>query len=79
MVIAMPDENVSTEVLTHEVVVGHRGDDHIFRFPILTNGTITLHGSLIPNPKSKREARRYLTEAYNAAKEALRHLAGYCI
>jgi hypothetical protein len=71
------DENFSTEVLTDEVVVGHRGDGHIFRFPILANGTITLHGSLIePNPKAKREARRYLTEAYNAAKEALRHSAG---
>ena len=46
-------------------------------FPILANGTITLHGCLIePNPKAKREARRYLTEAYNAAKGALRHSAG---
>ena len=73
----MPDENFSTEVLTQEVVVGHRGDGHIFRFPILANGTITLHGCLIePNPKAKREARRYLTEAYNAAKGALRHSAG---
>ena len=60
----MPDENFSTEVLTGEVVVGH-------------SGTITLHGSLIePNPKAKREARRYLTEAYNAAKGAVRHSAG---
>ena len=57
----MPDENFSAEVLTQEVVVGHRGDGHIFRFPILANGTITLHGCLIePNPKAKREARRYL-------------------
>jgi hypothetical protein len=71
----MPEENFSIEVLTDEVVVGHRGDGHIFRFPILANGTITLHGSLI-EPKAKREARRYLTEAYNAAKEALRHSQG---
>ena len=47
LVIAMPDENFSTEVLTEEVVVGHRGDRHIFRFPILANGTISLHGSQI--------------------------------
>jgi hypothetical protein len=69
----MPDDNFSTEILTKEVVVGHRGDGHIFRFPLLADGTITLHGSLIePNPKAKREARRYLAEAYIAAKEALR-------
>jgi hypothetical protein len=69
----MPGRNFSTEILTKEVVVGHRGDGHIFRFPILADGTITLYGSLIePNPKAKCEARRYLTEAYIAAKEALR-------
>ena len=73
----MPDENFSTEVLTEEVVVGHRGDGHIFRFPILANGTISLQGSLIePNPNAKRDARRYLTEAYSAAKEALRNSTG---
>jgi hypothetical protein len=73
----MPDEKFSTEVLTEEVVVGHRGDGHIFRFPILANGSISLHGSLIePNPNAKRDARRYLTEAYSAAKEALRNSAG---
>jgi hypothetical protein len=69
----MPDEKLSTVILTKEVVVGHRGDGHIFRFSMLADGTITLHGLLIePNPKAKREARRYLTEAYIAAKEALR-------
>lgn len=68
----MPDENFSTQVLTDEVVIGHRADGHIFRFPILANGTISLHGSQMePNPNAKREARRYLTEAYSAAKEAL--------
>jgi hypothetical protein len=68
----MPDEKLSTVILTKEVVVGHRGDGHIFRFPMLADGTITLHGLLIePNPKAKRDARRYLTEAYIAAKEAL--------
>jgi hypothetical protein len=60
----MPDRNFSTEVLTNEVVVGHRGDGHIFRFSILANGTITIQRQSV--------ARRYLTEAYIAAQEALR-------
>jgi hypothetical protein len=61
----------STEVLTGEVVVGHRRDGRIFRFPILANGTLTLRGSQIePNPKANREARRYLVDAYDAAKAA---------
>jgi hypothetical protein len=69
----MPDENINTDVLTNEIVVGHRGYGHIFRFPILANGTVALHGLLVePNPKAKREARSYLTEAYIAAQEALR-------
>jgi hypothetical protein len=63
-VIVMPDADFSTEVLTNEVVVGHRGDGHIFRFPVLSNGTVSLHGSKIEsNPEAKREAHRYLTEA----------------
>jgi hypothetical protein len=51
----MPDTDFSTEVLTDEVVVGHRGDGHTYRFPILANGTVSWHGSQIePNPKAKR-------------------------
>ena len=77
LVIAMPDVDFSTEILTDEVVVGHRGDGHIFRFPVLANGTVSLHGSQIePNPKAKHEARRYLAEAYSAAKAALGSRAG---
>ena len=68
----MPHEEFSIEVLAEEVVIGHRDDGHIFRFPILPNGTVSLHGSRTePNPRAKREARRYLNEAYNAAKAAL--------
>jgi hypothetical protein len=68
----MPDKDYSTVVLTNEVVVGHRGDGHIYRFPILANGTVSLHTSQIePNPNAKREARRYLLEAHNAARAAL--------
>ena len=67
----MPDTDFSTEVLTDQVVVGHRGDGHIYRFPVLADGTVSLHGSQIePNPKAKREARLYLFEAHNAARAA---------
>jgi hypothetical protein len=44
---------------------------HIYHFPILTNGTASLRGSRIePNPHSKREARRFLFGAHNAARSA---------
>jgi hypothetical protein len=55
--------------LENEVVVAHVGEGH---FPILTNGTVSLHGTLIePNPASKRMARRFLFDAHNAAPRGL--------
>jgi hypothetical protein len=65
----MPDPDFVTEVLTTEVVVNHLG--HIFRFPIMPNGTVSLNGSRIePNPEAKQEARRYLFDAHDAARSA---------
>jgi len=44
----------------------------VFHFPILTNGTVSMHGSPIEaNPDARREANRYLFDAYNAAQSAL--------
>jgi hypothetical protein len=60
----MPDPDFVIEILATEVVVNHLEDGHIFRFPIMPNGTVSLNGSRIePNPKAKREARRYLFES----------------
>jgi hypothetical protein len=64
----------TTEVLDAEVVVKEVTDGHVFHFPILSNGTVSLHGSRIKhNPTAKREASRSLFEAYNAARVAFGH------
>jgi hypothetical protein len=67
----MPDTDFTTEVSDNEVIVTDATDGHVFRFPILSNGTVSLHGSRIKhNPTAKREASRYLFEAHNAARVA---------
>jgi hypothetical protein len=71
----MPDPGFATEILATEVVVNHLEDGHIFRFPIMPNGTVSLNGSRIePNPKAPREARRYLFDAHDAARFAFDRL-----
>jgi hypothetical protein len=68
----MPGTDFSAEVLDAEVIVTDVTDGHVFHFPILSNGTASLHGSRIEhNPTAKREASRYLFEAHNAARAAL--------
>jgi hypothetical protein len=58
----MPDPDFVIEILVTEVVVNHLEDCHIFCFPIMPNGTVSLNRSRIePNPKAKRAARRYLS------------------
>jgi hypothetical protein len=65
-------DDFEAEILENEVVVAHVDEGHVYHFPILTNGTVSLHGSLIePNPASKRIARRFLFDAHNAARAAL--------
>ena len=67
----MPESDFTAAILETEVVVNHVEDGHVFHFPILSNGTVSLHGSRIePNPAAKREARRYLFDAHNAARAA---------
>jgi hypothetical protein len=68
----MPETDFEAEILENEVVVAHVAEGHIYHFPILANGTVSLHGSRIePNISAKREARRYLFDAHNAARIAL--------
>lgn len=67
----MPDGDFITEVLTDEVIVGHREEGHVFRFPVLAKGSVSLHGCRIePNLKAKREARHYIFDAHDVARAA---------
>jgi hypothetical protein len=71
----MPESDFATEILETEVVVNHIEHGHVFHFPILSNGAVSLHGSRIePNPAAKREARRYLFDAHNAARTAFERM-----
>lgn len=68
----MPVMDFKTELLAGEVVVAHIAEGHIFHFPILASGSVSLQGSRIEaNPEAKREAGRYLFEALQSAKAAL--------
>jgi hypothetical protein len=67
----MLETDFAAEILETEVVINQLGDGHVYHFPILSNGTVSLQGSRIePNPNAKREARRYLFDAHNAARTA---------
>jgi hypothetical protein len=67
----MPNTDFTAAISETEVVVKDITDRHIFHFPILGSGTVSLHGVRIdPNPDAKREARRYLLDAHNAARAA---------
>jgi hypothetical protein len=69
----MPSE-FKAEILESEIVIAHARDGHIYHFPILSNGTISLHGVRIeqnPSSGNKGAARRFLLDAHNAARAAL--------
>ena len=67
----MSESDFEAEILVDEVVVAHIREGHVYHFPILTNDTVSLQGSGIePNPGSKRDAKRFLLEAHNAARAA---------
>jgi hypothetical protein len=69
---AMTDSDFKASILENEVIIAHVAEGHIYRFPILSNGTISMHGSLAePNPDSPISARRLFTEAYRVARAAL--------
>jgi hypothetical protein len=65
----MPETDFKSTVSKHEVVVTHMSQGHVYRFPILANGTVSLHGSRIEsNPDANREAGRFVFEAHVAAR-----------
>jgi hypothetical protein len=67
----MPESDFEAEIFEEEIVVAHMAEGHVYHFPILSNDTISLHGSRIEaNPTAKREARRFLFDAHSAARAA---------
>jgi hypothetical protein len=72
----MPQTGFAAEILETEIILTHIGDGHVYHFPIMPNG-VSLNGSRIePNPKAKREARKYLFDAHNVARAAFGRTAG---
>jgi hypothetical protein len=68
----MANSDFKASILENEVVIAHVAEGHIYRFPILSNGTISMHGSVTePNPDSAISARRLFLEAYAFARSTL--------
>ena len=56
----MTESDFTASLLETEVIIAHIPEGHVYHFPILTNDTVSLHGSTVePNPSSKRGARRF--------------------
>jgi len=67
----MPTTDFASEILETEIVLTHIEDGHVYHFPILSNGIVSLHGSRIEaNPKAKCEGSKYLLDARDAAQPA---------
>ena len=74
----MPITDFASEILETEIVLTHIEDGHVYHFPILSNGIVSLHGSRIEaNPKANCEASLYLSDARDAAQTALRRSQEY--
>ncbi len=68
----MADPSFKTTVNEEAVVVAHLGEGHLYYFPILPKGIVSLHGARIKaNPKAKTEANKFVFLANNAARAAL--------
>jgi hypothetical protein len=67
----MSHSDFTAAILEAEVIVKHTDNGHIYHFPVLADGTVSLHGSRIEaNPRADSEANRYLFEALDAAQMA---------
>ena len=63
--------NFLITILKTKIVVAHIDDGHVYHFPILSDGTVSLlEGSIKPKPDAKRAPRRRLFDAHNAATAA---------
>jgi hypothetical protein len=63
--------NFLITILKTKIVVAHIDDGHVYHFPVLPDGTVSLQeGSIKPNPDAKRAPRQRLFDAHNAATAA---------
>jgi len=68
----MADSDFKTIIAEGMVIVTHLKEGHLFYFPVLRNGSASLHGARIKaNPKSKTEANKFVFLAHSAAAAAL--------
>ena len=67
------DPHFLITILETKIVVAHIDDGHVYHFPILPGGAVSLQGgSIRPNPDAKRTSRQRLFDAHNAATAAYR-------
>jgi hypothetical protein len=68
----MSDSDFMAIIAEGMVIVTHRREGHMFYFPVLPNGSVSLHGARIKaNPKAKTEGNKFLFVAQSAAQAAL--------
>ena len=68
----MSDSDFKTIIAEGMIIVTHRGEGHLYYFPVSRNGAVSLHGARIKaNPKAKTEANKFVFLAHNAARAAL--------
>jgi hypothetical protein len=73
----MREFHFSSEILLQEVVVTHLATGHLYRFPILPNGTASLNGARIEErPGSTINAKKFLFEAHDVARITVRRANG---
>jgi hypothetical protein len=71
-------DDFEAEILENEVVIAHVGERHAFYFPILTNGAVSLHGSLI-EAKPRRKADSAAIPASMHTTRSAWTIAGYTL
>jgi hypothetical protein len=68
----MPDSDFKAIIAEGMVIVTHIKEGHLFYFPVLRNGSVSLHGARIKaNPNAKTEANKFVFLAHSAALAAL--------
>jgi hypothetical protein len=68
----MPDSDFKTIIAEGMVLVTHLKEGHLYYFPVLPNGSASLHGARIQaNPTAKTEANKFVFLAHSAALAAL--------
>jgi len=72
MIARAADSDFKAIIAEGMVIVSHVSEGHLFYFPVLPNGSVSLHGARIKaNPKAKTEANKFVFLAHGAARAAL--------